>query len=589
MTGRRAGAPAGLRRRRRRLVLRLSVLAAGLVLPASASAHAYLVKTVPAASVVLDTPPPNIQLTYDEAVEPKFAIISVTNAAGRQETTGPARRAPADPDTLIVPLRGGLPEGWYLIYWRAVSVDGHPVQGAFTYAIGPNPGPAPQFQVPRIAATATAPQLLVTRWLMFVTVMAAIGLLALRLVIVRPVVRRVPGVSTRQVSVAFVVASVAGLIAILVYLDFSIANDSLRSVFDLTALVPLYGVTAFGRGILDLELCFALFCLAGWIALWLDHPERELRSVAELLAGGGALLAAAAVCMVPGASGHAAQTSPRGLTLFFDGLHVATASVWLGGLVGLLVLAASVGSERRVAALAAAVPRFSSVALVTVALLAGAGLGEAVDHMPALSALWDTGYGQAILVKTGLLGVALVLASGNLLRSRPGLVAARERAELGEPAGRLLRRLVSGEAVLVLAIVLAAAVLSSLAPPPPAFALQSSAVASVGPGPVVRTVRQAGYTLQLLVSPNKAAAPDTFALRITRGGRPLRGASVTLTFNHTEMEMPQQEYQLTETAPGLYTRAAPALVMVGRWALAFQINPPGGAPVTALVVDQANG
>jgi nitrogen fixation protein FixH len=105
----------------------------------------------------------------------------------------------------------------------------------------------------------------------------------------------------------------------------------------------------------------------------------------------------------------------------------------------------------------------------------------------------------------------------------------------------------------------------------------------------VRTVRQAGYTLQLLVSPNKAAAPDTFALRITRGGRPLRGASVTLTFNHTEMEMPQQEYQLTETAPGLYTRAAPALVMVGRWALAFQINPPGGAPVTALVVDQANG
>jgi copper transport protein len=62
---------------------------------------------VPAASV-LDVPPPNVQLTYDEAVEPRFAIISVTNAAGRQETTGPASRSPANPDTLVVPLRPHL-------------------------------------------------------------------------------------------------------------------------------------------------------------------------------------------------------------------------------------------------------------------------------------------------------------------------------------------------------------------------------------------------------------------------------------------------------------------------------------------------
>jgi len=137
--------------------------------------------------------------------------------------------------------------------------------------------------------------------------------------------------------------------------------------------------------------------------------------------------------------------------------------------------------------------------------------------------------------------------------------------------------------------VFAAAVLSSLAPPPPAFALQSSALAQVGPGRVAQTVKRAGYVLQVLVSPNKAAAPDAFALRISRDGRPVRGADVTLTFNHTEMQMPQQEYQLTETQPGLYARSAPALVMVGKWALGFQIAPPGGAPFTALILDQANG
>jgi copper transport protein len=576
-------------RKRRRIVVAMAVAAAGLVLPNVASAHAYLVKTVPAASVVLNVPPPNIQLTYDEAVEPRFAIISVTNAAGHQQTAGPVNRSSSNPDTLVVPLRPHLPEGWYLIYWRAISVDGHPVSGAFTYAVGPNPGPAPQFQVPSISATATTPQLLVARWVMFLSVMAAIGLLALRLAIGRPLPRRVDGTSLRALSVAFVICSVVGLVAIPAYLDFATANDSLRSVFDLGALVPLYRVTAFGRAIVDLELCFALFCVTGWISLWLDRPQRERRSIAELIAGWGVLIAAGAVLVVPGAAGHAAQTSPRGLTLAFDWLHLGAGSIWFGGLIGLLILWASLPARRRVAALSVVVPRFSNVALVSVLLLAATGIGEAINHMPVVNALWDTGYGQAILVKTGLFGGALLLASGNLLRSTPRLVAARDRPELGAPAAGLLRALVSGEAAVVAGAVFAAAVLSSLAPPPPAFALENSALAKVGPGRVAQTVRQAGYELQVLVSPNKAAAPDTFALRISKHGEPVRGANVTLAFNHTEMQMPQQEYQLTETQPGVYSRAAPALVMVGKWALSFQVTPKGAPPFTALILDQADG
>jgi copper transport protein len=574
---------------RGRIVATLAVVGIGLVAPSAASAHAYLVKTVPAASVVLDVPPPNVQLTYDEAVEPRFAIVSVTNASGRQETTGPVNRSPANPDTLIVPLRPHLPEGWYLIYWRAISVDGHPVSGAFTYAVGPNPGPAPQFQIPSVSATAITPQLLIARFAMFLTVMVAIGLFVLRLLIARPLIKRVEGTSVRAVSVAFVIASVLGLIAIPVYLDFATANDSLRSVFDLTALVPLFRVTAFGRAIVDLEICFALFCVAAWIAIWLDRPERERRSVAELVATCGALAAAAAVLIVPGAAGHAAQTSPRGFTLTLDWFHLVAGSVWLGGLIGLLVFWQSQPAAQRVAALAILVPRFSDVALLSVAVLAGTGVGEAIVHLPAVNALWETGYGVAILVKSGLFVAAAMIASGNLLRSKPALVAAGVQTELGMPAARLLRVLVSGEAVVVAGIVFAAAVLSSLAPPPPSFALENSAIAQVGPGHVARTVTRAGYTLQVLVSPNKAVAPDSFALRITKGGQPVRGANVTLTFNHLEMLMPQQEYQLTEKQPGVYTRAAPALVMVGRWGLTFQITPKSGPPFTALIVDQANG
>jgi len=47
--------------------------------------------------------------------------------------------------------------------------------------------------------------------------------------------------------------------------------------------------------------------------------------------------------------------------------------------------------------------------------------------------------------------------------------------------------------------------------------------------------------------------------------------------------------QCKESGPGVYSHAAPALVMVGHWAITFQIEPPGGQPFDALLVDRANG
>jgi copper transport protein len=350
-------------------------------------------------------------------------------------------------------------------------------------------------------------------------------------------------------------------------------------------VVPLWRLTAFGRGYVDIELCFALFVAAAAIAIWVDRPERESRSVAALLALSGALAAAAAVLVLPGAVGHAGQTSPRGVAVLLDWLHLVSGSVWVGGLIGLLVVWRSLPAAKRVAGLVVCVPRFSNVAFISVLVLLGTGVGAAVLHLPVLDALWLTSYGQVILIKAGILLAALLLASVNLLRTKPGL----SRAEVGEASARLLRRLVTGEALLVAGAILAAAVLSSLAPPPPAFAEEGAALARVGPGKVASTVFRAGYKLEVLVAPNLAAAPDTFGLRLTRGGKPVDGADVTLSFAMLDMQMPTQEYQLAETAPGVYTRKAPALVMVGHWALNFTVTPKGGLPFSALVVDRAGG
>ncbi|HEY3962522.1 MAG TPA: copper resistance protein CopC, partial [Gaiellaceae bacterium] len=371
----------------KRLGLIAAVCAGVLLLPAAASAHAYLTRTSPAASVTLNAAPKTVELTYDEAVEPRFALISVTDAAAHQETTGSPMRSPANPDTLVVPLKK-IGEGWYLVYWRAISVDGHPVQGVFTFAVGPNPGPPPEFTAPHISATATSTPLLIARWFMFLTTMTAIGLFVLRILIAKPLVRRVSGTSLRTVTAAFGVTAVAGLVAMPLYLEESTAIDSLRSFWAFGALVPLWRTTAFGRGYVDLELCFALFVVAAAVALWLDRPERPQRSVAAVLALAGALLAAAASLALPGLSGHAAQTAPRGWAILLDWLHLVSGSVWIGGLIGLLVLWRALPVAQRVAGLIVVVPRFSNVAFVSVMLLLASGVGASVLHLPVLDALW---------------------------------------------------------------------------------------------------------------------------------------------------------------------------------------------------------
>ena len=574
--------------RGRRVIVLASALLVALAVPAVASAHAVLLRTSPIASKVVNASPPLVSLTYSEAVEPRFAIVSVTDAAGRSQTTGPPRRSATNADELDIPLQR-LQQGWYLVYWRVVSVDGHPVRGAFTFAVGPNAGPAPQFVIPSLSETAATPRLLIARWATFLSLMAAVGLLVLRLIVARPLLHRVRGTSLRALEVAFGAAMVVALVATPVYVELSTAEFSRRSFFDFGDVVPLFRDSSFGRSYLDLELILVFLALAGLIAIAVDRPERGQRSLAELLALDGALIAAAAALLVPGLAGHAAQTSPRGLALALDWLHLAGGSIWIGGLLGLLVIWLTVGSARRLPGLQVVVPRFSRVAFAAVLVTIGSGTWAAILHLPTLSSLWETSYGRTLIVKVAILGGAMLLASGNVSRTVPRIAAFDTHPARSEGAAELLRILVSGEVLLVVAVIFAAGVLSSLAPPSKALAAVGKSSVRVGPGPVKKIVERQGYRLELQVSPNKAAVPNGFSVRITKNGAPVRNADVTTTFAMLDMEMGQQGYKFTETSPGVYKRSAPALVMVGHWGLTFDIRPPGGEPLVVQLVDKANG
>jgi copper transport protein len=466
-----------------------------------------------------------------------------------------------------------VPEGWYLVFWRVISADGHPVRGAFTFAVGPNPGPPPQFQVPSLSETATTTQLLIGRWAMFLSLLSALGLFTLRTLIARPVVRRVPGCSLRSLDIAFLVAVAVALVAIPVYVLLATAQFTLRSVWDLGAIVPVARDSSFGRDFLDLEVVLALFTAAAGIALWLDRPAREQRSVVELISLPSAFAAAIGALFLPALAGHAGQKAPRGLSLPLDVGHLAAVSIWLGGLIGLVVFWLSVGARGRSAALAYVVPRFSVVAFCSVLLLIGTGIGQSLEELPTLASLWSTSYGQALLWKIGLLSAALILAAVNLARTKPRLQANDASAPT------LLRRLVTGEILFV----------SSLAPPSSALAKVQDVAARVGPGPVSATVTKSPYRVRVHVTPNRAAVPNTFQVELTRNGQPVHGAQVITKFDMLDMEMGEQSYKFRELRPGVFSKAAPALVMVGHWGLVFEVTPPKGPPFVVTLVDKAGG
>ena len=106
---------------------------------------------------------------------------------------------------------------------------------------------------------------------------------------------------------------------------------------------------------------------------------------------------------------------------------------------------------------------------------------------------------------------------------------------------------------------------------------------------MTEVVNKNGYKLEFHVRPNRAAGPNTFSVRVTRGGKPVRGATVITKVTMLDMEMGDQTFQFQEVSPGLYQRATPALVMVGHWGLSYEVTPPGGEPFTVLLVDRASG
>ncbi len=418
----------------RRAVL-FGVLAA-LALPANALAHATLQKTHPSFRERLSSPPRAIVLSFDQQVSALPGSIEVLTRDGRN-LAGVVRDL-TDKRELVAPLPR-LPRGPYTVRWKAVSNDGHVVSGVWTFGVGV---PAPSV-TDAVGAQGPTTQEHVIRWAYFLALALLVGGLGFRLLVARGPLP--PRAERRFFWITGV--GVVGVLEIVIVAFLFRAEDALQlpfSRFLYGDLSPISGGTRFGEAFIAMTLGFALVAAALFLA-WLTE-RRWLLWIAFVL---GVVFASGLSL-----SGHATESGVA--AELGDWVHLTAAMLWLGGLVQLVgVIYVAAPDLRRAAFL-----RFSKVATVLVALLLGAGIYLSILRLPQLSDLWNASYGRILLVKLGLVSIALLWGAAHHFVVRP-------RMERG-PSDLLLARLprsLLGESAVGMAILLAAAVLVDSKPP----------------------------------------------------------------------------------------------------------------------------
>ncbi|TML72832.1 MAG: hypothetical protein E6G11_04485, partial [Actinobacteria bacterium] len=281
------------------------------------------------------------------------------------------------------------------------------------------------------------------RWGLFAALALVIGPLLFRLVILRGAVP--PALEHRfhlLTTVATFSAINVGIAAFVIR-----ASNALQLPFgDLIYgdLEPFAQKTRAGEAFL--VMTFGLGTVAGLLLLAWVFDRLDLRWPALLLS----------IALASGLSfsGHqATEPNSSWLSEIADWLHLVAASVWVGGVVTLAFVVWPLAPRLRRRAFLG----FSRIAVVLVGVMVLAGAYLALVRLPEVSDLWQTRYGQLLLVKSAIVFLALSWGGFHHMFVRP-------RLEAGEQPR--VRPSLIGESTVAIVVLLVAAVLANGAPPP---------------------------------------------------------------------------------------------------------------------------
>ncbi len=450
-------------RRLRRLGALILVVVLALLPGSPAGAHAELVSTTPGDGASLDAPPTSVDIAFSEDVSTTLGGIRVLDRDGNRVDRGDIDDRG---DTISVGLED-LDDGAYIVAWRVVSADSHPIHGSFTFTVGDG--------VERIDDDLAASLLGDDGdgpW-------------------------KVAGAGMRFLGYGGALLAVGLAVFLAAAHDGGPERPALRRLLRVAAGVGAAGI------LLELPVRAALATGLGPDAITESGVAGQLlgdrvgigMAVALLTllflavdGGGDALLAGGSVLALGSAlaiAGHTATTSPQVLAIASDAVHAGAGAVWFGGVVGVLVV---VTARRRAGTPAAAVVlRFSGIAAGALGAVTVGGLALGWSEVRSLDALTSTAYGQLLMAKVAIVGLVALLGALNRFRLLP-VIEARDAATeetADRPAvARLLHRTLVAEAVLLVAVIGVTAFLVDITPARSAAAAPFAATAPLGDGTV---------------------------------------------------------------------------------------------------------
>lgn len=535
------------------------------------AAHAFLESSDPAANAVVATAPSAVTLRFTEPLESSYSKADLFDQTGAV-VAGATSSIGSDAKVMTVSLPPGLQNGTYSLLWRTLStVDGHTAQGYLPFTVGSQADV--QIVAPPVsnAATSAIPEWLLAaaRWLALLGLMAVAGIWPTWVFVVRPalaptwqlgpkVTRRVRGYA----SAAVVAAVVANIVALLVQAASIAGTNNVLGGLQVTIGQTRYGTWWLIR--VGLLLVYSALLLGvSWWRPW----QRKPITIA-------ALLAAAALPIPFSMISHAgAEPQGQAVAIAFDWVHLLAASLWIGGLMLMVVALAptmrALTAEGRRVILSRAIPRFSAIALIAWGCLLLTGLYSAWLQVGNLTALTTTPYGQTLILKLILIVPLLALGAFNLLLVTRKLRAAQSVERVEGWSGHFVTALIAE--VVVVTLLLGVVGLLIGTPPARSVLVQES-------GRLRIPLSADGQTGSLVITPG-TVGQNHYRLELGSGHEAhLRNPAVTdatLRFDLPSQQTGQIDVPLRQSPSGGYEAHGSELAFPGDWRMQVTVRMPG--------------
>ena len=525
----------------RAVVVTSLILTLGLALTGTdraAEAHAVLLESTPADGAVLERAPPAVMLRFNEPIAP--VTLRVLDVAAKVVADG--AQAQVENERITLPLPADLPSATYVISYRVISIDSHPVSGAIVFSVGEAPASVGE-RPPNRQDRMTSAAVVAVRAMFLAALLLATGWVAALWRVAQfdaATVRR----HRRALAITIFATLVLGTI-LLGLTGCDIAGSPLGGLREprpwrlalASSLAQSLAVAATG-------LVLVLISLP-----WLARGGNRLVPLA------GSLLAVASLAL----TGHAASAAPQWLTRTMVPVHAASAAFWLGSLP---LLAASLRCDPAERA-RRYVLRFSIHAAGAVALLVGCGVVLALIQVEHFAMLWQTTYGVVLLAKVGAVLLLLALAATNKWWLTP-------RIGQDATAIRSLRRSIFAEYLLFFSILGLTAVLMQIEPPRTGVTRDIAATATQA-ADFAASAAEAGIKVTLSVSPARAGHNAIAVSVADQNGQPLAPQEVALELALPEAGIEPLRRSATRTADGWFLLHGNELTLMGEWRVTVHV------------------